>query len=423
MSTDDAARTQQLLAGLADGFRIDFAARLWDGQLWRHGSEPPRFTLVLHHPGSLRAMCSPFVRDPLGEAYLFDDYDIEGDILGFADLIEHLNARAASTGLADKLRFVWHLLKLPRQSRPRNPAAAGRPTNDRNLSADKEAVSYTYDLPGEVYRLFLDEAMQYSCGYFARPDEGLDDAQQRKMDIICRKLRLRSGERFLDMGCGWGGLLIHAARHYGVEAVGVTLSEQQAKWAETAVARAGLADRVRVVSADYREFRKPGGFDKAASVGMAEHVGIRELPRFFLKLSECLRPGGAYLHHSITLRPYTPLPRWQGFMRKYVFPNAEMYTLLQMLDGAAGAGFEVRDVESLREHYVQTLEHWVPRLEAQRDQVRELVGDVRYRIFRVYMAVGRLGFRSGVYNLHQALLVKPDQGRSGLPLLRTDWYP
>src|SRR5678816_586995 len=162
MSTDPAAKTQQLLAGLADGLRIYFAARLWDGQLWRHGTGSPRFTLALHHPGSLRAMFSPFVRDPLGEAYLFDDYDIEGDILSFADLIEHLNARAASGGLGDKLRFVWHLLKLPRQFRSRDSAAAGRSTDDRSLSADKEAVSYTYDLPGEVFRLFLDEAMLYS---------------------------------------------------------------------------------------------------------------------------------------------------------------------------------------------------------------------------------------------------------------------
>jgi cyclopropane-fatty-acyl-phospholipid synthase len=273
-----------------------------------------------------------------------------------------------------------------------------------------------------VYALFLDKNLQYTCGYFAHVDEDLDVAQERKMDYICRKLRLRAGERFVDFGCGWGGLLIHAALNYGVQAVGVTLSEAQVHWAEREIAAAGVGDRVRVEMADYREFRPTTPFDKAASVGMAEHVGHKQLPAFFRRIHECLRPGGAYLHHTINLRPGARPPRWTAFSHKYVFPNGEMQSPVFVQATGAAAGFEIRDLENLREHYVPTLENWVRRLEANRQQVIDLAGEVRYRIFRLYMAGATLGFRSGVYNLMQTLFVKPDHGRAGLPLTRADWY-
>jgi cyclopropane-fatty-acyl-phospholipid synthase len=207
-----------------------------------------------------------------------------------------------------------------------------------------------------------------------------------------------------------------------VEATGVTLAGEQAKWAERAVVEAGLSDRVKIVLSDYRDFRDPQGFDKASSVGMGEHIGVKNLPVFFAKVYENLRPGGAYLHHSITLRPNTPYPRWTAFARKYVFPNGELQTILRVQESAALAGFEIRDVENLREHYVYTLENWVRKLEANRDAVLKVVGDVTYRIFRIYMAGATLGFKYGTYGLNQVLVAKPADGDARMPLTRAAWY-
>jgi cyclopropane-fatty-acyl-phospholipid synthase len=177
-----------------------------------------------------------------------------------------------------------------------------------------------------------------------------------------------------------------------------------------------------VIYSDYRDLSAPGEFDKAASIGMAEHVGVKGLPAFFAKLYECLRPGGAYLHHSVTLRPFTPYPRWTAFARKYVFPNGELQTILRVQESAALAGFEVRDVENLREHYVLTLENWVRNLESNREAALKLVGEVTYRIYRIYMAGATMGFRYGTYALNQVLVSKPDNGSAQMPLTRAEWY-
>jgi cyclopropane-fatty-acyl-phospholipid synthase len=418
-----AATTLQILSALTQGYTGNFTVHLWDGSTWQPASGPAPFTLVLRHPGALRAMFWPFSKVGLGEAYIFDDFDIEGDIFAFTGWLRHLVAQAEGRGLWAKLRLLRGLLRLPNQKNPRDRSKAGRPTEgDHSQARDRESIHYTYDLPGELYRLFLDRNMQYTCSYFAHADEDLDTAQERKMDYICRKLRLKPGERFVDFGCGWGNLLVHAAKHYGVEAVGVTLSGEQAKCAERAIAEAGLEGRARIALCDYRDFSDAVPFDKASSVGMGEHIGNKNLPVFFAKIFSCLRPGGAYLHHSITLRPHTPYPRWTAFARKYVFPNGELQTILHVLASAAKVGFEVRDVESLREHYILTLEHWVRRLEANHEEVLKWTDEAGYRIFRLYMAGATMGFKSGVYNLNQCLVVKPDAGRSGLPLTRTDWY-
>jgi cyclopropane-fatty-acyl-phospholipid synthase len=420
----DAKLTEQILAGLSAGYGGNFEVRLWNGEVWQPGTGPARFTIVLQHPGALRAMFRPINGAvAFGEAYIFDDFDIEGDIVAFTEWLRHLVERGERRGLGDKLRLFRKLRKLPKQSRPRDSSQAGDPSRgDHSLARDRAAIAYTYNVPGEVYQLFLDKNLQYTCGYFAHADEDLDAAQERKMDYICRKLRLKPGERFLDVGCGWGGLLIHAAKNYGVEAVGVTLSEAQAKWAERDIAAAGLTGRARVELADFRQFNAPAAFDKATSVGMGEHVGHKNLPALFQKVYECLRPGGAYLHHTINLRPGARPPRWTAFSHKYVFPNGEMQSPVFVLSTAAEAGFELRDFENLREHYVYTLDNWVRRLEANRDRVVELAGEVRYRIFRLYMAGATIGFRNGTYNLTQSLVVKPEGGRAGLPLTRADLY-
>jgi cyclopropane-fatty-acyl-phospholipid synthase len=424
MAADALATSRDLFAEISRGYAGNFTLRFWDGSTWQPGTGPSPFTIALRHPGAVRTMFWPLNQVALGEAYIFDDFDLEGDIFAFTGWLRHLVTRQGQTGAWDKLRLMRALLKLPNQQNPRDRSKAGRPTEgDHRIEKEREAISYAYDPPPEFFELFLDPRMQYSCAYFASPDENLDAAQERKLDYICRKLRLKAGERLVDFGCGWGGLICHAAKHYGVEAVGVTLSGGQAKRAERRVRENGLEGKVRVVLCDYREFADPAPFDKAASIGMAEHIGNKNLPLYFEKVHSCLRPGGAYLHHSITLRPNTPYPRWTPFARKYVFPNGELQTILHVLDSAAGTGFEIRDVESLREHYVLTLESWVRRLEANRERALQLIDEVGYRIFRIYMAGATMGFRTGVYNLNQCLLVKPhEDGSAGVPLTRKEWY-
>jgi cyclopropane-fatty-acyl-phospholipid synthase len=261
----------------------------------------------------------------------------------------------------------------------------------------------------------------YSCAYFKKPDEDLDPAQVRKLDYICRKLRLHPGERLLDIGCGWGALIMHAAAQYGVECVAVTLSVAQAQVARERLRAAGLNDRCRVEVADYRDIDHDQQYDKIASVGMFEHVGEALLPSYFERAWSLLRPGGVFLNdgiaHSATYRRPGP-----SFVDRYVFPDGELVPISGSLRTAEQSGFEVRDVESLREHYALTLHHWVRQLENHADEARRITSDPTYRIWRLYMAGSAHGFRSGRLNVYQTLLAKPVRGQSGLPLTRSDWY-
>jgi cyclopropane-fatty-acyl-phospholipid synthase len=418
-----AAQTVRLLTTLCEGYAGNFVVRLWTGETWQPGTGPAPFTVSLKHPGALRAMFWPFDNVALGEAYVFDDFDIEGDMFAFTGWLRYLVKQKESRSLWSKLRLLWTLTRLPKQRNPRDAAKIGRPVEgNHSKTNDRDAISFAYDLPAEFYALWLDKYMQYTCGYFASPDESLDAAQERKVDFICRKLRMKPGDKFVDFGCGWGGLVIHAAKYYGVHATGVTLAGEQAKWCERAIDAAGVRDRVKIVYTDYRDFKASGEFDKASSVGMAEHIGAKNLPVFLGKIFECLRPGGVYLHHSINLRPHTPFPSWTAFARKYVFPNGELTSVLTAQDAATRTGFELRDQENIRESYVYTLENWVRKLEVNHDVVVKLVGEASYRVFRIYMAGATLGFQSGVYSLNQLLLSKPNEGAAQLPLTRGDWY-
>jgi cyclopropane-fatty-acyl-phospholipid synthase len=403
----------------------DFAVRLWEGTVWGpEPGEPARFTLVLKHPGALRRMFWPPGEISLSEAYIYDDFDIEGEIEAVFPLADHLLARRRS--LAESLRQARRVLSLPterRDGRPRAGHRAARLQGSRHSKTrDRRAVTYHYDVPGEFYALWLDERMVYSCAYFATPDEDLDAAQERKLDLICRKLRLRRGEKVLDIGCGWGGLIIHAARRYGVSALGITLSEPQAELANGRIRRAGLEDRCRVEVLDYREIEEWGAYDKLVSVGMFEHVGEARLPDYFSRAYRLLRPGAVFLNHGISRNPNAPERRGPTFISRYVFPDGELVPIGTTLSAAESSGFEVRDVESLREHYALTLGHWVRRLEESADEARRVVDETTYRVWRLYMSGSAHGFRTGRINVYQALLSKPDLGESGLPLTRDDWY-
>ncbi len=396
--------------------------RMWDGTCWPDAAARPA-TLVLKHPGALRAMLLPGSELGLAEAYLYDDFDIEGDIesvFGLADTLAQ-----ATSGWRKKLQAARHVLRLPGsdERRPSSRGPARLAGSRHSIERDRQAVTYHYDVSNDLYSLFLDRRLVYSCAYFRAPDEALDEAQERKLDYICRKLRLRPGQRLLDIGCGWGGLVMHAAGRYAVDATGITLSQPQADLANERIAEAGQGDRCRVLVRDYRQVDEPEKYDALVSVGMFEHVGAGTLPLYFAQAWRLLRPGGVFLNHGIANRAGGRPQHGPSFSNTYVFPDGELVPINVTLRAAEESGFEVRDVESLREHYALTLRHWVRRLEAHHDQALQFVDEPTYRVWRLFMSGSAHGFRRGSIDVYQALLVKPDgQGHSNLPLTRADWY-
>ncbi len=405
----------------------DFAIRLWDGTIW----QPPdarqrRFTIVLNGPSALRRMFLPPTERKLGEAYMFGDFEIEGELYAAIDLARYL---WEGWSLSDTLRFAPKLLRLPRRDAGGNSQIAQLSGEKHSVNRDRQAIQYHYDVSNEFYQLWLDEKMVYSCAYFEDANESIDSAQSRKLDYICRKLRLQPGDRLLDIGCGWGALIMHAARHYGVEALGITLAEKQLALANERIEAAGLSGRCQAQLLDYRNVDESRPFDKIVSVGMVEHVGRENLDVYFEKAYRCLKPGGVFLNHGITLFQAPQVPQYQAkdsFIQQYIFPDGDSQHIAYVLDVAAKAGFEVRDVESLREHYALTLKNWLARYEAQAATIRGMLGAVGYRRWRIYLAGARWAFEAGYNSIHQALLYKSRAGNGAhddLPLTRADWYP
>jgi cyclopropane-fatty-acyl-phospholipid synthase len=402
----------------------EVAVRLWDGTIWQPESAgPARCTLVLQHPGALRKMFMPPTELNLAEAYLYNDFDIEGDIEAIVPLIKHFLGKPQR-----KLELVRHgtrLLSLPKMGQPRPGDTAPKLHGVlHSKERDRQAISHHYDRSNDFFALWLDSRMVYTCAYFATPDENLETAQERKLDYVCRKLRLRPGERLLDIGCGWGALVIYAAQHYGVQAEGINISSEQVEFARERIKRAGLQKSCQVHLLDYREVNQPGGYDKVVSVGAAEHVGKGMLATFFKSAWEQLRPGGVFLNHSIGVHSTAHIFVGRDFVRRYLFPDAEpTLPLGTFLEAAESAGFQVRDVENLAEHYVYTLRHWLRRYEAHADEAKKMVGELAYRSFRVFLAVAIHEYEVETAQLYQTLLVKSaEKGKSGLPLTRQDWY-
>jgi cyclopropane-fatty-acyl-phospholipid synthase len=415
-----------------------FAVRLWDGTELP-GAASPTFGLALKHPGALRRMFRPPIELSLGEAYIYGDFDIEGDIFAAFSLIEASLTRRYSLG--DIVVLVRAILALPKSGpgRPIGRGPARLHGEPHSRERDRAANRYHYDVGNDFFALWLDRRMQYSCGYFPTGAEDLNTAQERKLEHICRKLRLRPGERLLDIGCGWGGLAMYAAEKYGLDVLGVTLSDNQVEYAQ-----AGLVDGVSVKFLDYRDLADES-FDKVVSMGMFEHVGRSHLPEYFAQVYHLLKPGGLFLNHGISgqvpeLRLATAAPdhvgkgsRWQRFVKEriigdgafadqYIFPDAELVPVSEVNLIAERAGFEVRDVENLREHYALTLRHWVNRLEARRDEAIKATDEVTYRTWRLYMAASAYGFEAGRINVNQTLLTGPPGGKSNIPLTRADLY-
>jgi cyclopropane-fatty-acyl-phospholipid synthase len=423
MSTTDAAQiTRQVLGELFGSGAQALSVRLWDGTSWPDEA-PRRATLVLNHPGALRAMLVPGTDLSMGEAYLYDDIDIQGDIESVFGLADHLMELAADRKAW--LRLARNLLRLPapgaKRYGQRGPAQLSG--KQHSVERDRQAVTYHYDVSNDFYGLWLDARMVYSCAYFQSPEDDLDTAQLHKLDYICKKLRLQPGQRLLDIGCGWGGLVIHAAQHYGVEATGITLSQLQAELANAHIQAAGLTGRARVQVRDYRQVDELGAYDALVSVGMFEHVGKALLGVYFARARKLLKPGGVFLNHGIANRATDRPVRGKTFSDTYVFPDGELVPISTTLSIAEANGFEVRDGESLREHYALTLRHWVRRLEARHEEALKFVDEPTYRVWRLFLSGSAHGFTVGSNNVYQALLVKPGpSGRSGLPLTREDWY-
>jgi cyclopropane-fatty-acyl-phospholipid synthase len=406
--------------------------RLWNGDIVRVGAsdsaaqESP-FALVFRNP---EVVCSAVLgRDPLrlAEAYFRGDLDIEGDFFAALALKDHLEALQLSVG--EQIGAVATALRLRalnadrRHSQIRWVPSHGRTVKAHSKAENRDAIHFHYDVSNEFYALWLDHAMVYSCAYFENSDVGLDAAQTAKLDHICRKLSLRPGESFLDIGCGWGALVIHAAQRYGVRAHGVTLSPQQLKVAQERIAQAGLADRVSVELQDYRDLQGESVYDKVASVGMFEHVGLKNLPVYFSTVHRLLKPHGLFLNHGITHNA----EGWQRsmsteFINRYVFPDGELDNISNIQHAMERARFEIADVEALRPHYALTLRHWVARLERNHERALQYVNEATYRVWRLYMTACALEFESGDIGIYQVLATKRAQGNLPVPLTRRYMY-
>lgn len=413
-----------------------FAVRFWNGV----EDCPPAlgllpFTLVISSPSALRRMLLPPSELSLAESFVRGDFDVDGDMEGAAALAATVRQRLASVWAVG--RVMRHLIALPRGRRGRDAKQRSAPSRRQGRihtrRRDADAVRSHYDVGNAFYELWLDRRMVYSCAYFETGREDIDTAQEAKLDLLCRKLRLKPGQRLLDIGCGWGGLVVHAAQRYGVHALGVTLSAAQATVANERIFDAGLMGRCGVEVMDYRDLDESHRFDRIVSVGMFEHVGASHLPEYFGKAWRLLEDGGVFVNHGIVAAPLAGGARrrlsdrvWRRgeFIDRYVFPDGELVPVARAVACAEDAGFELRDVENLREHYVLTLRRWVRRLEAVEEDAVRAADRETYRVWRLYLAASAHAFATRQIALAQMVFSKPDAyGRAGLPLTRRDWYP
>jgi cyclopropane-fatty-acyl-phospholipid synthase len=375
-------------------------------------------TLVLRSKAALQRIVTAPGELGFARAYVAGDLDVEGDIFAALALRDRLpDVRLRPAQLLDVARHLgW-----------RNVRPQPRPTEEARLRGtrhsrerDAAAIAHHYDVGNEFYRLVLGPSLTYSCAVFEREDASLEEAQAAKYELICRKLGLEAGMRLLDVGCGWGSMLLHAAEHHGVDGVGVTLAQEQAGLARKRIAEHGLTSHIDVRLQDERDV-DDGPYDAISSIGMFEHVGEARLAAYFRHLYDLLPPGGRLLNHGIS-RPAGEKARFAraSFIDRYVFPDGELHEVGRVVSVMQAAGFEVRHVESLREHYARTLRCWCANLEAGWDDAVALVGLARARIWRLYMAGSAVNFEAGRTQIHQVLGVRPDGGRSGMPL-RPSW--
>lgn len=408
----------ELLAFL-EALELPLGVRLWDGT--RTGPPDAKAGVWIREPAALARLFQGPLDLALGEAFVAGEIEIEGSI---EDLLAELERAAGRLSPRALLARMARARGLRREIRRLDLSARLRGRR-HSPARDRAAIRHHYDVGNAFFRLWLDRRMIYSCAYFPEGDEDLDTAQAKKLEHTLKKLLLHPGDHLLDIGSGWGGLALFAAEHFGARVTGVTVSEAQVAYARAWAEAEGLSHQVSFLPFDYHEVR--GTFDKIVSVGMAEHVGAENLPLYFRRAWENLKPGGLFLHYVITRGPVPPAFGRElasgEFLRRYVFPDGEILPLWQHLQAAEQAGFEVRDVEDLREHYAKTLRHWVRRLEERWQEAVGLVGEARARVWWLYMGVSAYQFAAGHLAIHQVLLAKPGGGgRVYLPPSRAHLY-
>jgi cyclopropane-fatty-acyl-phospholipid synthase len=391
---------------------IPIRVEAWDGSALGPTDAPAK--LVVHSQDAIRRLVTAPGELGFARAYVAGDVDIEGDIFEVLALQSRLPAvKLTPTQVLRAVRGMSVADLKPLPPPPEEIRLRGRRhTKER----DAAAIAAHYDVGNDFYRLFLGPTMTYSCAIFEHDDVTLDEAQAAKYELICRKLGLQPGMRLLDVGCGWGGMAMHAAKHHGVRAVGVTLSRAQHELASKRVSEAGLSDVVEIRLQDYRDVAD-GPYEAISSIGMFEHVGEARIAEYFGNLHRLLRPQGRLLNHAIARRPSKGRaavhPR--GFIHRYVFPDGELLEVGRVVSAMQDAGFEVRHEENLREHYARTLRRWVGNLESNWDEAVRLTSDGRARIWRLYMAGSAVLFETGNIQIHQVLGTRSDGGRSGMP--------
>ena len=415
------------LVRAALGDRVPIRVTCWDGSTV--GPATARLRLVIRNRRALRRVV--WAPNELGfaRAYVSGDLDVEGDLVAGLEELDRVADPERGPGVridaATRKSILNAAVRLRLIGLPPAPPAEEVKLRGRRHGRrrDASAIAHHYDVGNDFYRIVLGESMTYSCAYWAQQPSagfGLDDAQLAKCDLVARKLGLTEGMRVLDVGCGWGSFAVHAARGYGARVVGVTLSQQQAAFARKRAADAGLAERVEIRVQDYRDI-SDGPYDAIASIGMAEHVGAALLPVYAAHLFALLRPTGRLLNHAIARRPGQPAEfSATSFIDRYVFPDGELEPLAKMIDALEGAGFEVRDVESLREHYALTLREWVNNLQRGWNQAIQLASPARARIWRLYMAGSALAFEANRLGVNQVLAVRTGpHGTSAMPRTRS----
>ena len=416
--------TGEFGTGKAGADQIPVRLRAWDGS----EAGPPDAPLIefTSRRALRRILWSP------GQLGLSRAY-VAGEITAHGDIFEAFAALSSAGKFAEPGPFspptpreVWTLLKTgirlgalgPNPAPPPEEAKVEKHGRRHSKTRDAAAISHHYDVGNDFYRLVLGPSMVYSCAVWSDESKSLEEAQEEKLDLVCRKLGLQPGQRLLDVGCGWGSFALHAAERYGVTVVGITISTEQAELVRKRVAEAGLTDRVDIRVQDYRDVND-GPYDAISSVGMSEHVGREQLDHYVSQLHGLLRPGGRMLNHAISWNAGPTEDDPDSFLPRYVFPDGQMLSLSEVMTALEGGGFEVLDVEALRRHYALTLRAWVKNLEENWDEAVRLTTDGRARIWRLYMAASALGFEAGLTGVNQVLVQKP--GGQEPPLRLREW--
>ncbi len=406
----------EIIRTVMTGYSGQVAIRLWDGTLACGNYDAP-CVIVFKSTSGLRDLVLHRNLLRLADYYLSGEIDVQGDLASLFDLKSHLSS--LNLPPATRLKLIFKAIRLPGKSKIASIKSwRARFSAHRNSQA---SISHHYDVSNDFYRLWLDPQMVYSCAYFHNEGQSLAEAQTDKLDIICKKLRLKPGQHLLDIGCGWGALAIHAARNYGVTVHGITLSKEQQAFALKRVRDEGLEQQIRIELCDYRDLPDKARYDRVVSVGMFEHIGIKNFPVYFRKIKRVMKPDGLFLNHgitSVTGWQRTPLTR---FMNRYIFPDGELAKISTVVEAMEDAGFETLDVESLRRHYALTLRKWVAKLEKYRQQAIGHSSEVTYRLWRLYMAGCAYYFEEGSIGLHQVLAAQRHEPQV-VPLSRDDIY-